>query len=58
MDQMKAKCNFCAGTGKVSQVSARETRSEICFMCRGRGFSIVTIHTRDMNQSAAVNSTA
>jgi hypothetical protein len=44
MDQMKVGCTFCHSTGKVSQVSTSGTRTEICFMCHGRGFTVMTIH--------------
>jgi hypothetical protein len=52
MDEIKVGCIFCHSTGKVSQTSNGVTRTETCFMCRGRGFSVMTI--RNPNQSAAV----
>ncbi|HEY3419181.1 MAG TPA: hypothetical protein VGK23_01340 [Methanomassiliicoccales archaeon] len=56
MVQTKIGCKFCHNTGKVSQVSASGTRTEICFMCHGRGFTIMTIRP-NLNQNNAAETT-
>jgi hypothetical protein len=55
MVNMKIGCKFCHNTGKVSQVSSNGTRTEICFMCHGRGFTVMTMRP---NQNGAVETTA
>jgi hypothetical protein len=58
MVKMKDRCNFCDGVGKISHVSKNGTRTEICFICRGRGFTMTTIHSHVVIPSCAAETTA